>query len=226
MLSTTTIPVPSNFVDQAMESAVARHTSMILSVVRSDACPGSPHLCDSPVLPHTPPSQLLRSAASAPPVRRLRSLSSPPAASHPVLASAIAVACTAAPDSYQPPARLPMQRQLSPLFGFQASPTSPQYTPFAAAANNLQPPSLLNKVNNLPGPKDMLKAVLTQRQNNLSFQDSGMLSRMLQRASMSKPDPVDPAATSSTGSASRCAQSAACIYLSNEHVLDLALLHP
>lgn len=204
MLNASAVSIPCNLVKQASESALSWRAFDQAGTSQPDASPESPRLFGSPILPETPPAQIMKPPQTAPPVRRARSMNTPPVASHPVLASAFAVARTAAPDSDQLPARSPTQRQLQlgPLFSFPSSQTH-QPTPFAFAASKLEPPSLLDKVNSLPGPKDVLQAVLLQRQNSLSCQDSGMLSHMLQRSAQLHSKRDGPAAASSTGSASR-----------------------
>lgn len=204
MLDASAVSVPSKLAKQASEPALVWHAFGQAGNSQPDASPESPRLFGSPILPETPPAQIMKPPQTAPPVRRARSMNIPPAASHPVLASAFAGARTAAADSEQLLARSPTQRQLQlgPLFSFP-SPQTHQPTPFAFAASKVQPPSLLDKVSSLPGPQDILQAVLLQRQNSLSCQDSGMLSHMLQRSAQLQSKREGPAAASSTGSASR-----------------------
>ena len=152
-------------------------TPAAISTAPLDASPASPRLFSSTALPHTPPSQLLRAVSSPPPVRRLRNTASPPPASHPRLSSAITVACTIAPDA----TRLPIQRQLA--FPMQNTPSAQQASPFAAAETVLEPPSLWDKINGLPGPQQLLRSVLTDNKASFS-QDSGMLTHMLHRATL------------------------------------------
>ena len=154
------------------------HTPAATSTAPLDASPASPRLFSSTDLPQTPPSQLLRAVSSPPNVRRLRNIASPPPASHPILSSAITVACTIAPDS----TRLPRQRQLA--FTIQNTPPAQHASPFAAAATLPEPPSLLDKINSLPGPQQLLRSILTDNKASLSFQDSGMLTHMLHRATL------------------------------------------
>ena len=151
------------------------------SVAALDTPPASPRLFGSTALPQTPPSQLLRAASSPPPMRRLQKFASPPPASHPILSSAITVACTADPDACHSQGRLPTQRQLA--FSFQNTPPAQQTSPFATAAAIPEPPSLLDKINRLPGPQHVLRTVRKETKDSLSLQDSGMLTHMLHRAS-------------------------------------------
>jgi len=76
-------------------------------------------------------------------------------------------------------------------------------TPFVFAAVKIEPPSLLDKVSSLPGPKDVLRTIIAERHNSLSFQDSSTLSHMLKRSAQLQTDTGGPAAASSTGSANR-----------------------
>ncbi|KAL0021708.1 hypothetical protein WJX79_004945 [Trebouxia sp. C0005] len=164
--------------------------------------PESPRLFSPPSLPETPPAQMLQRATSAPPVRRTRSMNSPPAASHPVLASAFAVAGTGAPDISQAPARDPTQRQLQlgPMFAFPLLLCPQEPVPFPSSASKAEPASLLEKVNSLPGPKAVLRSIIAERHNSLSLQDSSMLSDMLRRSQLHT-DIEEPTAASSAGSA-------------------------
>jgi len=198
-------PIAANLMDPAIDSATAWHTAVKASGPELGAGPESPRPLSSPRLPGTPQSQMLQAATLAPPVRRTRNMNSPPPASHPVLASAFAVAGTAAPDISQAPARLPTQRrlQLGPLLAFPLSPCLQEPTPFVFAAVKIEPPSLLDKVSSLPGPKDVLRTIIAERHNSLSFQDSSTLSHMLKRSAQLQTDTGGPAAASSTGSANR-----------------------
>lgn len=191
--------------EQAIGSAFAWHTAVDISAPESAAGPESRRLFSPPSLPETPPTQMLQAATFAPPVKRTRSMNSPPTASHPVLASAFAVAGTAAPDISQAPARLPTQRQLQlgPMFAFPLLPGPQEHTPFPFAAGKIQPASLLEKVNSLPGPKGVLRSVIAERNKSLSFQDSSMLSEMLKRSAQMDAGTEGPAAASSAGSANR-----------------------
>ena len=194
------LPVTSAFItpQQVEPLFPASHIPDATSPVALDASPASPRLFGQTALPQTPPSQLLRAVSSPPPVRRQRSIASPPLASHPILSSAITVACTIAPDAN----RLPTQRQLA--FPIQNTPPAQHASPFAAAATVLEPPSLLDKINSLPGPQQLLRSVLTENKASLSLQDSGMLTHMLHRATLVPNGSNDGAvASSSAGSACR-----------------------
>lgn len=191
--------------EQAIDSAFARQTAVHNIGPESTLGPESPRLFSPPSLPETPPAQMLQRATSAPPVRRTRSMNSPPAASHPVLASAFAVAGTGAPDISQAPARDPTQRQLQlgPMFAFPLLLCPQEPVPFPSSASKAEPASLLEKVNSLPGPKAVLRSIIAERHNSLSLQDSSMLSDMLRRSQLHT-DIEEPAAASSAGSANRC----------------------
>ncbi len=191
--------------EQATGSAFARHTAVHNSGAGSAAGPESPRLFSAPSLPETPPAQMLQTAVNAPPVRRTRSMNLPPAASHPVLASAFAVAGTGAPDISQAPARLPTQRQLQlgPLFAFPLLPGPQEPIPFPSSASKTKPASLLEKVNSLLGPKEILRSIIAERHNSLSLQDSSMLSDMLRRTAPLHTDTEGPVAATSAGCASR-----------------------
>ncbi len=191
----------SNLMEQATDSAFAWQSAVHNSGPESAAGPESPRLF-SPGLPETPPAQMLQTATNAPPVRRTRSMNSPPAASHPVLASAFAVAGTDAPDISQAPARVPTQRQLQlgPMFAFPLLPSPQEPVPFPSSASKTEPASLLEKVNSLPGPKDVLRSIIAERHNSLSLRDSSMLSDMLRRSAQLHTDTEGPAVA---GSANR-----------------------
>ena len=191
--------------EQAIYSAFAWRSAVHNSGLESAAGPESPRLFVPPSLPETPPAQKLQIATSAPPVRRTRSIIPPPAASHPVLTSAFAVAGTGAPDISQAPTRLPTQRQLQlgPMFAFPLLPGPQEPIPFPSSASDTKPASLLEKVNSLPGPKDMLRSIIAERHNSLSLQDSSMLSDMLRRSAPLHTDTEAPVAANSAGSAYR-----------------------
>lgn len=163
--------------------STACHSPAAASMMKLESLSASPQvLLGSSPLPQTPPSQLSRAASSPPPLRRSRNTTSPPPASHPILSSAITVACTAAPDAIHSSGRLPIQRQLG--FSFQNT-QPPQHTsPFAAAATTPEPASLLDKTNSLPGPQHVPRTVLSDHKDSLSLQDSGMLTHMLHRATL------------------------------------------
>ena len=181
MLGSAAVSGASQLSQQPDSLSLAWYTSAGVELTTPDASPASPRLFDSPVLPQTPPSQMLRAASGPPPVRRLRNTASPPPASHPTLSSAMTVACTLAPDSCPSPRRLPTQRQLG--FSFRNT-SAPPESPFAAAAASTEAPTLLDKINSLPGPTNVLRTVLTQNKNRLSVQDSGTLTHMLHRATL------------------------------------------
>lgn len=189
-----------------MDSGLAWPTSASVAVSKPSACPASPRVFSLPLLPNTPPSQLLKAATTPPPLRRARSLPPAPKASHPVLVSAITsvVKCARVADALKPTTRFPAQRQLGQQFALSA-PQTPQHSasPFAFPAKTSELPSLLDKINSLPGSKDALRSVLAQRHNDMSFQDSGVLLHMLHRASPPGPESECPAAATSTGSATR-----------------------
>lgn len=189
--------------EQAIYSAFAWRSAVHNSGLESAAGPESPRLFVPPSLPETPPAQKLQIATSAPPVRRTRSIIPPPAASHPVLTSAFAVAGTGAPDISQAPTRVPTQRQLQlgPMFAFPLLPGPQEPIPFPSSASDTKPASLLEKVNSLPGPKDMLRSIIAERHNSLSLQDSSMLSDMLRRSAPLHTDTEAPVAANSAGSA-------------------------
>ena len=191
--------------EQAIYSAFAWRSAVHNSGLESAAGPESPRLFVPPSLPETPPAQKLQIATSAPPVRRTRSIIPPPAASHPVLTSAFAVAGTGAPDISQAPTRVPTQRQLQlgPMFAFPLLPGPQEPIPFPSSASDTKPASLLEKVNSLPGPKDMLRSIIAERHNSLSLQDSSMLSDMLRRSAPLHTDTEAPVAANSAGSAYR-----------------------
>lgn len=173
------------------------HIPAATSMVALDSPPASPRFFCSTALPQTPPSQLMQAVSSPPPVKRQRSIASPPPASHPILSSAITVACT--PDA----SRLPTQRQLA--FPTQNTPPAPHASPFAAAATVPEPPSLLDKINSLPGPQQLLRSVLIENKASLPLQDSSMLTHMLHRATLVPYESQGcPVASSSAGSACRC----------------------
>jgi len=196
----------SNLMEQAIASAFAWQTAVYNSGPESAACPASPCLFSLPSLPATPPSQMLQTATFAPPVRRTRSKNLPPAASHPVLPSAFAVAGTGFLDISQAPARLPTQRQLQlgPMSAFPLLPGPREPVLFPSSASKTEPASLLEKVNSLPGPKDVLRSIIAERHNSLSLQDSSMLSDMLRRSAPLYTDTEKPVAATSAGSANRC----------------------
>ena len=227
------VSVPSSLAHQAMDSGLAWPTSASVAVSKPSACPASPRVFSLPLLPNTPPSQLLKAATTPPPLRRARSLPPAPKASHPVLVSAITsvVKCARVADALKPTTRFPAQRQLGQQFALSA-PQTPQHSasPFAFPAKTSELPSLLDKINSLPGSKDALRSVLAQRHNDMSlldkinslpgskdalrsvlaqrhndmsFQDSGVLLHMLHRASPPGPESECPAAATSTGSATR-----------------------
>ena len=176
------------------------HTPAATSTAALNASPASPQSFGSTALPQTPPSQLLRAFSSPPPVRRLRNVASPPPASHPILSSAITVACTKAPDAD----RFPTQRQLA--FHNQKTPPAQHASPFAAAATVPEPASLLDRIKSLPGPRQAPRSALTDDKARFSLQDSGMLTHMLNRATLfpTKSQPEGCAeASSSAGSACR-----------------------
>ena len=173
-------------------------TPAATSTAALDASPASPRSFCTTALPQTPPSQLSRAVSSPPPVRRLRSVASPPPASHPILSSAITVACTIAPEA----GRLPTQRQLA--FPIQKTPPASYASPFAAVATISEPTTLLDKVNSLPGPQQLLRSVLADKKPSFCLQDSGMLTHMLHRAMLFPTEHEDgAAASSSAGSACR-----------------------
>ncbi|KAL0032194.1 hypothetical protein WJX77_009935 [Trebouxia sp. C0004] len=130
-------------------------------------------------------------------------MNSPPTAAHPVLVSAFAVAGTGAPDISQAPARLPTQRQLQlrPMFAFPLLPGPQEPSPFPFSTLKSDSASLLDKVNSLPGPKNILRSIIAERHNSLSLQDSSMLSDMLKRSTKLHTDTEGPAAASSASSA-------------------------
>ncbi|DBA79524.1 TPA: hypothetical protein ACH3X1_008228 [Trebouxia sp. C0004] len=189
--------------EQATKSAFAWQTAVQLSGPESAASPESPRLFCPLSLPETPAAQKLLAATSAPPVRRTRSMNSPPTAAHPVLVSAFAVAGTGAPDISQAPARLPTQRQLQlrPMFAFPLLPGPQEPSPFPFSTLKSDSASLLDKVNSLPGPKNILRSIIAERHNSLSLQDSSMLSDMLKRSTKLHTDTEGPAAASSASSA-------------------------
>jgi len=195
----------SKLMQQAIHLAFACQTAVHNSGPESVAGPESPRLFSAPSLPETPPAQMLQTATSAPPVRRTRSMNSPPTASHPVLASAFAVAGTGASDISQAPARLPTQRQLQlgPMFAFPLLLGLQEPVPFPSSASKTEPASLWEKVNSLPGPKDVLRSIIAERHNSLSLQDSNMLSDMLRRSAPLHIDTEGPVAATSAGSANR-----------------------
>lgn len=200
--STALVNGASHFSQHPDSFSVAWHTAAGAALLSPDASPASPRLFGSPDLPQTPPSQMLRVASVPPPVRRLRNNTSPPHASHPTLSSALTVACTLVPESCQSPGRLPTQRQLG--FSFTNPTPAPQASPFAAAAVSTEPPTLLDKINSLPGPKNVLRTVLTQNKNSLSLQDRGMLTHMLHRATLLQTaSECHGCGSTSTGSACR-----------------------
>ncbi|KAL3160301.1 hypothetical protein ABBQ38_009693 [Trebouxia sp. C0009 RCD-2024] len=161
----------------------ACHSPATAPMTTLDASPASPKVfLGSTALPQTPPSQLSRAASSPPPVRRSRNIASPPHASHPILSSAITVACTAAPDACHSTGRLPTKRQLG--FSFDGTPAAQHPSPFTAVATTPESPSLLHKLNSLPGMHHRLNTALSEHQDSLCLQDSGMLTHMLHHATL------------------------------------------
>lgn len=124
------VSVPSSLADQAMDSGLAWPTSASAAVSKPSACPASPLVFSLPLLPNTPPSQLLKAATTPPPLRRARSLPPAPKASHPVLVSAITsvVKCASVADALKPTTRFPTQRQLGQQFVLSA-PQTPSTPP-------------------------------------------------------------------------------------------------
>ena len=177
-------------------------TSRVPEAPARDVSPAATRLLGPAVLPQTPPSQMLRTASEPPPIRRRRKMACPPAAPHPKLSCAITVARTVVPDACHSPNRLPTHRQIR--FPFPNPPHVQQASPFATAVHPADSASLLENINSLPGPKDLLRTVLTQTKHSLSFQDSGMLTQMLHRANRLQSERQCSSAPSSSSACRYC----------------------